>query len=68
MEHLEKYFDNSQKTGKIDEDLCLLCIQCFEVMIIIIISNLYVLLNSLLFFLRMLFVNSNLQLQLNLRL
>lgn len=32
--HLEEYFDHSRKalTGDIDENLCLLCIQCFEVM------------------------------------
>lgn len=33
--YLEEYFLKSQKAldGKIDENLCLLCIQCFEVAI-----------------------------------
>lgn len=34
-EYLENYFVRSQEAldGKIDENLCLLCIQCFEVKI-----------------------------------
>lgn len=33
--YLEEYFMKSQEAldGKIDENLCLLCIQCFEVAI-----------------------------------